>query len=124
MKSIHIETGEIHLAAELNDSQTAKAIYEILPLTGKANVWGEEIYFSIPLHIKQAEDARQEVEVGGLGFWPAGDAFCIFFGLTPMSQENEIRPASAVTVFGQVLGDTTILKGVSAGSTVSIIQMS
>jgi hypothetical protein len=120
MKSVHIETGEINLVAEFNDSETAKAIYEILPVTGKANVWGEEIYFSIPLHIEQAEDARQEVEVGGLGFWPAGDAFCIFFGPTPVSTDQIPRAYSPVNIFGKITGDARVLRKVINGDTIKI----
>ncbi len=120
MKKIIIETGNIKLEAGLNDSETAKAIYKILPLKGLANVWGEEIYFSIPVHIDQAPDARQEVNTGDLGFWPVGDAFCIFFGRTPISTNEMPRAYSPVNVFGKITGDAAALKKVSAGDEVSI----
>ena len=85
MDKIRIETGDISLVAELNGSDTAISIYNMLPLRGTANIWGDEVYFSIPVHIEEAQDARQEVGIGDLGFWPVGDAFCIFFGPTPVS---------------------------------------
>ena len=78
MEKIRIETGNISLTAELNGSDTAISIYNMLPLSGTANIWGDEVYFTIPVHIDQASDARQEVRIGDLGFWPVGDAFCIF----------------------------------------------
>ena len=85
MDKIRIETGNISIVAELNDSDTAVSIYNMLPLSGMANTWGDEIYFTIPVHIDQVSDAQQEVGIGDLGFWPVGDAFCIFFGPTPVS---------------------------------------
>ncbi len=120
MKIIVIETGDILLRAELNDSATAKAIYGILPLSGTANVWGDEVYFSIPLQLEQAGDARQEVEAGDLGYWPAGNAFCIFFGPTPVSINEKPRAYSPVNVFGRITGDTSILKKVRSGETLRI----
>ena len=120
MKKIIIETGNIKLSAGLNDSQTAEAIYDLLPLSGSANVWGEEIYFSIPLHVDQSLDARQELNVGDLGFWPAGDKFCIFFGPTPVSTNEMPRSYSPVNVFGKITGDAAALKKVSSGDEVRI----
>ena len=116
---IRIKAGNIELDATLNDSKTAEAIWEALPLTARANTWGDEIYFAIPLKL-ELEQGQSLVEVGDLGYWPTGRAFCIFFGPTPMSQGNEIRPASAVTVFGRVSGDATILKGVTSGTEITI----
>ena len=48
------------MIAELNDSDTAKKIFDALPIEGSANVWGEEIYFSIPLEIDLASNCRVE----------------------------------------------------------------
>ncbi len=120
MKKIIIESGSISLDAELNDSETAKSIAGILPITGTANVWGDEIYFSLPLHIDEADDARQEVEEGTLAFWPAGDAFCIFLGPTPVSISENPRAYSPVNIFGKILGDATELKQVNNGELLTI----
>lgn len=60
-------------------------LWDALPIEGQANLWGEEIYFKIPVSAQQEPDAREEVEVGTLAYWPAGSAFCIFFGPTPAS---------------------------------------
>ena len=58
--------------------------------------------------------------MGDLGYWPPGEAFCIFFGPTPASRGGEIRPASPVNVFGRVSHDPTVLKKVAAGDPVVI----
>ena len=118
-KKIKITVGEIEAEAELNDTRTAQAIWEVLPLKKQVNLWGDEIYFSIPLSL--APEAGQElVNVGDLGYWPDGNAFCIFFGPTPISQSGEIRAASQVTVFAKVIGDATVFKKVSTGTEITI----
>lgn len=118
-KRIRITAGKVEGEAELNSSKTAQAIWEALPIKGRANLWGDEIYFSIPLNLK-LEAGQEVVSIGDLGYWPDGNALCIFFGLTPVSQGNEIRPASPVTVFGKIIGDATIFKKVAAGTQVTI----
>jgi len=107
--NIVITAGSIRLEAELNDTFTAKAISNILPITAAANTWGDEIYFSMPITL-ELENGQEVVDLGDLGYWPPGGAFCIFYGLTPASQGDEIRTASAVTIIGKVHGDVTALK--------------
>jgi hypothetical protein len=97
MKKIIIKAGEIEARAELNQSATAMAIWQALPIEGAANTWGEEVYFRIPVSQDLEADARELVELGDLAYWPQGEAFCIFFGATPISGPGEIRPASAGT---------------------------
>ena len=110
--NIVITAGSIRLEAELNDTFTAKAISNILPITAAANTWGDEIYFSMPITL-ELENGQEVVDLGDLGYWPPGGAFCIFYGLTPASQGDEIRPVSAVTIIGKVQGDVTALKQTS-----------
>jgi hypothetical protein len=112
-------SGEVQ--AELTDEnpETAKAIWEALPLEARANTWGDEIYFSIPVNI-EAENPKAVVDLGDLGYWPPGNAFCIFFGPTPMSRGNEIKPASPVNVFGRVIGDPKVFKAVRGGEMVRL----
>jgi len=116
---IHIRAGTIEAEAELNDTGTAQAIWETLPIKGRVNLWGDEIYFSIPLSL-ELEAGQELVNMGELGYWPEGNAFCIFFGPTPVSQGDEIRPASPVTVFGKVIGDATVFKKVAARMEITI----
>ena len=118
-KRIKITVGEIEAEAELNDTGTAQAIWEVLPLKRQVNLWGDEMYFSIPL-ILELEAGREVVSIGDLGYWPAGNAFCIFFGPTPISQSGEIRAASQVTVFAKVIGDATVFKKVCSGKEITI----
>jgi hypothetical protein len=118
-KKIQISAGAIEAGAELNDTRTAQAIWEALPITGRANIWGDEIYFSIPLRLK-LEAGQELVSIGDLGYWPDGNAFCIFFGPTPVSQGDEIRPASPVTVFGKVISDAKVFKKVATGTKITV----
>ena len=118
---IRIRAGNIDLQAELNNTKTATALYDILPLEGKANTWGEEIYFPIPLDL-EIEDGKEIVEMGNLGYWPDGNSLCIFFGPTPASRENEIRAASPVTVIGRLTSNPSLLKQISAGTMVIVEQ--
>jgi hypothetical protein len=118
-KRISIKAGKIEVTAELNDTKTAQAIWEVLPIKSRGSRWGEEIYFSTPLSL-EPENAWEVVDVGNLGYWPPGTAFCIFFGPTPISRGEEIRPASPVNVFGKVIGDATVFKQVASGTEITI----
>lgn len=120
MDKIIIFVENLSLNAELMDSPTGRKIAAALPLEGSVNVWGDEIYFDIPLTIEQAPDARQDVEVGDLAYWPAGPAFCIFFGPTPVSTGNQPRAYSPVNVFGRVLDNPQLLKSISNGASIRI----
>ena len=117
---ITITAGSVTLDAELNDSPTARAIWDALPITGRANTWGDEIYFEIPVRAEQEPDARADVEVGELGYWPVGRAFCIFFGPTPASSGETPRAASPVNILGRVLGDATAFRPVRSGAIVEL----
>ncbi len=119
MKAIRITAGGVSVTAELNDSRTAAAIAAVLPIQARGQTWGDEIYFDIGLALAE-EAPREVVELGDLGYWPPGQAFCIFFGPTPMSRGDEIRPASAVNVIGHVVDDPRSLKSVRSGARVTI----
>jgi hypothetical protein len=121
-KRIKIKARTVEAIAELNNSRTAQTIWEALPLKGYANLWGDEIYFSIPVLLIPLESAKEFVNIGDLGYWPRGNAFCIFFGPTPISNDGKIKPSSAVNVFGKIMGDATVFKQVSSGTTIVIEQ--
>ena len=116
---IKIRLGDVELDAELNDSETARKILDVLPLMCAFNTWGDEIYFKIPVEAGP-EDGQETVALGDLGYWPPGHAFCIFYGRTPASQGDEIRPASAVNPIGRVLGDATVLKSALQAEEIAI----
>lgn len=117
---ITISAGPVSAEAELfvESSESAKLIFDALPVTGHANLWGDEIYFAIPVSCGLGPEARDTVDLGDLGYWPTGKAFCIFFGPTPMSSGSEIVPASAVNVVGRVAGDPKLFKKVGQGEEV------
>jgi hypothetical protein len=119
-RRIKIIVGNVTAEASLFNTATADAIWHAAPFESKCNLWGDEIYFTISLSQSLEKDAREIVEKGNLGYWPQGPAFCIFFGPTPISKGKEIRPASAVNVFGKVIGDPTIFKQVSSGNLVRV----
>ena len=118
VRSMVIEAGSVKLEAELNDSPTSQQVWDALPIEGSANLWGDEIYFEIPVMAAQAADARALVEVGTLGYWPVGHAFCIFFGPTPVSTDERPRAYSPCNILGRVLGDARLFREVGNGETV------
>ncbi len=109
---IKIIIGDLIMEGELNDSTTAGKVKGALPIRASLNTWGEEFYFTIPVDAELDETAREEVEMGDLGYWPTGKAFCIFFGQTPMSTPGKIIPASAVNIIGRVIGNAARFKEV------------
>jgi len=119
VKKITITTEDLKVGASLNDSKTARNIWDALPIEGRVNTWGDEIYFSMPVNVG-SENAKAVVSEGDLGYWPPGNAFCIFFGLTPASQGDEIRPASPVNIFGKIIGDPKVFKKVRSGEKITI----
>ncbi len=118
---IVITFNDLKVQGFLTDSPTAQALAAALPITGNANLWGEEIYFSVPQVVADLDDtATPVVQVGDLGYWPTGRAFCLFFGLTPASVPGEIRPASPVNLVGRLYGDPCCLKLVPEGAPVRV----
>jgi len=111
------------LDATLNDSATARAIADALPLEAPASVWGDEIYFGVPVTLAEETHATAEVEVGVLAYWPPGNAFCIFFGPTPASHDLTPRAYSLVNLFGRVDGDATTLRAVKRGARVRVDEL-
>ena len=121
-KNIRILTAGLTLEATLNESKTAEAIWEALPMEAKTNLWGEEIYFPIPVNMALEEGAKEVVSSGDLGYWPTGHAFCIFFGPTPASRGTEIRAASPVNIIGKVHSALTILRKVKDGANITLVR--
>jgi len=122
MAKIRILVGDEEFDATLDEQkapETVRRILEALPIEGRANTWGEEIYFQIPVSMGE-ENAVETVSVGDLGYWPSGECFCIFFGKTPMTTSLEaIKPASAVNPIGRIENPER-LKSHRSGETVRI----
>ena len=104
--------------AEINP-KTREAIINALPFQGEANVWGDEIYFNIPVTADE-EESQQDMEVGDVAFWPMGNAMCIFFGKTPVSDSEKPKAYSPVNLFARILGDATIFKKVENGDVITV----
>ena len=117
---IQITAGEVRLLAELTETETAVALLTALPLTGSGNRWGQEIFFPVAVQQGVGPEAREEMEVGELAYWPPGQAFCIFFGSTPASHDKEPRAASPVNPVGKVLGDCSQLSDVPDGAPIRV----
>ena len=109
-KEIKITVGDKTFAGELNDTDTAAAIWDELPVSASPSFWGDEIYFEIPVELEENEEPEVELEIGDLAYWPDGNAFCIFYGPTPSSDGSEPRPASPVTVVGKISGEVVALR--------------
>lgn len=118
-RKIKIVVGKVELEAWLNETKTATKVFEALPLKSSVNTWGDEIYFTIPVDA-QPEDPRELVDLGDIAYWPPGKAMCIFFGKTPISRGDEIRPASPVNIIGKVEGDYKLLRKVKDGEGITI----
>ena len=120
MKKIRIKTDRLVKEAALAANETADAIWEALPIEGRVNRWGDEIYFEIPIQVPLTADAHADVEMGDIAYWPPGQAFCIFWGPTPASLGSEPRAASPVNVFGRVEESPGDLGTVHDGETILI----
>jgi hypothetical protein len=120
MRQIKMTIGSVVLEAELLDTPTAEAIWNVLPFTSRANTWGEEVYFSTPGHVKREADARDVVQPGELAFWVEGDAIAIGFGRTPVSRGDEIRLAARTNIWARALGDVRQLKKVKSGEAIKV----
>jgi len=118
VRKIRIKNTSIgHVSAEFlknKNTKTADAIWNALPIEANANLWGEEIYFSTNVNAA-LENSQDLVDVGDIAYWPPGEAFCIFFGPTPASTDDQPRAASSVNVFARVRGDPSIFKKVRDG---------
>ncbi len=123
MQKIRIIVDDVSAVAELSGGKTSEAIWDALPIENTVNTWGEEIYFESPVKSALDETAKEVVEKGDLGYWPTGKAFCIFFGPTPASEGDEIRPASAVNIVGKVAGDTEVFKSIQQGTNIKLERM-
>ena len=117
---MRVTAGGVSRPATLAATPTARAIWNALPLEGRASRWGDELYFSVPLELAEDEDAREVVGVGDLAYWPPGPAVCIFWGPTPASSGPEPRAASAVNVFGHIAEGAAEFGSVKSGAVVKL----
>ncbi len=123
MRRLKMTIGGVTIKAALFDTPTADAIYDSLPFTAAACLWGEEVYFSTPVQVSREADARDVVEAGELAFWVEGDAIAVGFGRTPISRGDEIRLAAPTNIWGRSLDDVRQLKAVAAGAPIVVERL-
>lgn len=104
----------------LNNTPTAKRLFDALPCSSAANTWGEEVYFSVPVQADLETDAREVVPPGTICFWVQGSSLAIPFGPTPVSRGDECRLVTKVNVLGQLERDPRVLKSVRDGDTIRV----
>jgi uncharacterized protein len=121
---IRFEMGGVSLDAELLDTPTAKEIAAKLPISSQAMIWGEEVYFDIPVKAAREKDAKAVVIPGEIAYWPDGHAIAIGFGRTPISEGDETRLASPCNIWAKALGDVKTLKSVRAGTKIEVKKLS
>jgi len=107
---VTIPEAGVDLLVDLNDTDTAAAIWAALPFASAAQTWSAEVYFTVPV-VHDPEDAQATVSHGAVGYWPPGNALCLFFGQ---------QPVSPVNLVGTVVGDASVLEAVADGQTVHV----
>ena len=122
-RKLKMTIGPVKIEAELFDTPTADAIYTTLPFTSTASTWGDEVYFSTPIHVRREADAKDVVEAGELAFWVEGDSIAIGFGPTPVSRGKEIRLAARTNIWGKALGSVTELRQVKDGDAIRVEKL-
>ena len=108
------------IIVDLKDTETAKKIWESLPITSNINVWGEEVYFYVSVSAKLENDAKDVISFGEIAFWSTGKAIAIGFGKTPLSVGDEIRLADKCNIWGTTTFDLKQLKNIPSNSEISI----
>jgi uncharacterized protein len=120
MRKLKMTIGDVEISAELFDTPTADAIWAALPFEAKAQIWGQEVYFTTPASAPLEHDAKDVVEPGELAFWVDGNAIAIGFGPTPISEGNEIRLVEPTNIWGRALNDVKLLDGIRHGARIDV----
>ena len=123
MKKIKITSGPTELLATLLDTPTAMAIYDKLPIESRAQTWGEEVYFEVPVQASREANAKDVIEPGEIAFWVEGSCVAIGFGRTPISQGDEIRLAAKTNIWAVTEDDVKKLAVVRPGQKINIDKL-
>ncbi len=111
------------VTATLEPTPTAEKILAALPARSSANLWGDEVYFSLPVRVALEADARQVVDPGTVCFWVEGNSLALPFGPTPVSRGNECRLVTKVNVLGKLDDDPKVLSGVGEGDEITVVRV-
>jgi hypothetical protein len=120
LRKLRMAIGSVSITAELFETPTADALYNSAPFSSSAQTWGDEVYFSTPVHVALEADAKAVVEAGELAFWVEGDSIAIGFGPTPISQGDEIRLAAPTNIWGRAIEDVRDLRSVANGASITV----
>jgi len=120
LRKLRMAIGSVSITAELFETPTADALYNSAPFSSSAQTWGDEVYFSTPVHVALEADAKAVVEAGELAFWVEGDSIAIGFGPTPISQGDEIRLAAPTNIWGRAIEDVHDLRSVANGASITV----
>jgi hypothetical protein len=121
MSRIRVQAGRTAVDIALDETPTAAALLDVLPFESKAQTWGEEVYFEVPLNAKLEPGARQTVEPGAVCFWVEGSSLALPYGRTPISgKDGKPKLVSRCNVLGRVVGDARVLAKVKSGDTVRV----
>lgn len=104
------------VVVELRESPTVAALLAALPCRARANTWGEEVYFELPIKAALEPDAQQVVDPGTVCFWVEGSALALPYGRTPASKGNESRLVTRCNIVGRVVGEARQLRGIKDGA--------
>jgi len=118
MRRVRLNIGGVIIHGRLRATPTAEAIWRALPFSASAMIWGEEVYFSVPVACAREPDAKSVVEPGEIAYWPDGKAIAIGYGKTPISQANETRLAAPCNVWADAEENVRLLKFVTAGAAI------
>jgi uncharacterized protein len=120
LRKLKMTIGNVSITAKLLDTPTANALYAAAPFSSSVQTWGEEVYFSTPVHVALESGAKAVVQAGELAFWVEGDSIAIGFGPTPISQDNEIRLAAPTNIWGHAEENVRDLIDVPSGSAITV----
>lgn len=123
MRKARISAGGVTMDIVLRDTPTADALWAALPISGTANTWGDEVYFSTPVSCAREASAKDVMEPGEIAFWPDGDAIAIGYGPTPVSTGDEIRLASPSNVWADAEGDVRAFSDVPQGCSIVVTAL-
>ena len=108
------------VGAILDDTPTARGLVAALPVKAKAQTWGEEVYFEIPITAKLESGAKQVVPPGTVCFWTEGSSLALPWGRTPVSEGDESRLVTRCNVLGMIDGDPRQLASVRSGDAITV----
>ena len=124
MPKVQITCGPVRIEARLRDTPTARSLVQALPLTSRAQTWGDEVYFDVPVSAQPEADVKDVVEPGEIAYWVQGHAVAIGFGPTPISRDGEIRLAAPCNIWADALDDVRKLAQANNGDEVQMSLVS